>query len=104
MGFWFGGVEPLRDDNDLYALQLYMDYFGSYIRTRDPNTPLPLLQVRNYQKTIQGNRKSGPWNPVSAPTGPIMRLNYPANQATFVDQPQCSFLNYSITYYLDGGK
>jgi len=103
MELWFGGVQPLRDDDDLYAMQLYMDYFGSYIRTRDPNTPQPLLQLRGYTKTLQSIKESGAWNPVSASTGPIMRLDYPAMTATFVDQPQCQFLNYSISYYLQGG-
>ncbi len=54
------------------------DYFGSFIRTGNPNPPMPLLQVRDYTKTIQAVQKSGPWNPVSADTGPIKRMDYPS--------------------------
>jgi len=80
------------------------DYFGSFIRTGNPNPPLPLLQVRDYTKTIQAVKNSGSWNPISADTGPIMQMDYPSFTSNFVDLPQCAWLQYSIEYYLEGGR
>jgi carboxylesterase type B len=92
---------PLRDDNDLYSVQLVSGYFAEFVKSGQPNIPTNYLQARGYTKTLQGVQASGPWPKVSNATGPIKHLNYPATTGTFVDLPQCAWLNYSISYYLD---
>jgi hypothetical protein len=46
---------------------------------------------------------TGPWEEVKDENGPIRLMNYPATSRSFIDVPQCAFLNYSLSYYLDGG-
>ncbi|EXJ67648.1 esterase/lipase [Cladophialophora psammophila CBS 110553] len=92
---------PLRDANDLYSVQLVSAYFAEFVRSGQPNPPIPYLQARGYTKTLQGVQASGPWEKVSNATGPIKHLDYPAASGVFVDLPQCAWLNYSISYYLE---
>lgn len=72
------------------------------MRDLQPNPTEGYLQARNYQGTLDGVAASGPWDPVSdaAPTGPIKLLDFVSKTSGFVDLDQCSFLNYSINYYL----
>ncbi|KAJ9610782.1 hypothetical protein H2200_005559 [Cladophialophora chaetospira] len=91
---------PLRDANDLYSVQLVSGYFAEFVKSGQPNIPMDYLRVRGYTKTLQGVRSSGPWPKVADAKGPIRHLNYPATTGTFVDLPQCAWLNYSINYYL----
>lgn len=92
---------PLRDANDLYSVQLVSGYFAEFIKSGQPNPPVEYLKARGYTKTLQGVQQSGPWPKVSNATGPIKHLNYPSLTGTFVDLPQCAWLNYSISYYLE---
>ncbi|KAH0839103.1 carboxylesterase family protein [Fonsecaea pedrosoi] len=92
---------PLRDANDLYSVQLVSGYFAEFVRSGQPNPPVPYLQARGYTRTLQGVQESGPWEKVSNATGPIKHLDYPAVSGGFVDLPQCAWLNYSVNYYLD---
>lgn len=55
-------------------------------------------------QVIEGIKKSGPWLPVQNEKGPSKILDWPAPTVQFPDLPQCAFLNYSISYYLDGGS
>ncbi|GAB1726935.1 hypothetical protein NU195Hw_g2851t1 [Hortaea werneckii] len=104
VGFTYGNQSPLRDANDLYANQLISGYFAAFTRTRDPNPPLSYLIVRGYVTETAGVEESGPWLPVHGENGPSKVLNFPAPTVEFPDMPQCAFLNYSISYYLDGGS
>ncbi len=104
LGFTYGNQYPLRDANDLKASQLISGYFAQFTKTGNPNPPLQYLQVRGYTNTTQGVQQSGPWNEVSSTTGPTKELNWPAPTVEFPDMPQCAFLNYSITYYLDSNR
>lgn len=101
---FFGALHSYRDVNDLLTVQLTSGYFGSFIRTGQPNPDLAYLQVRGYQSTIDAVDESGPWPEVSEKTGPIKAFDYPSVTTSFVDQPQCDYLNSSVTYYLDGGR
>lgn len=102
MDWLFGNFYvPLRDANDLYSVQLVSGYFAEFVKTGQPNPPVDYLRARGYSKTLQGVQESGPWNKVADATGPIKHLNYPATTGTFVDVPQCAWLNYSVGYYLD---
>ena len=94
--------DPLRDANDLYSVQLVSSYFAAFVRTGQPNPSQDYLRVRgrSYQKTLQAIQQTGPWPKVSGPDGPIKFLDYPARTGSFVDKPQCGWLNYSIDYYL----
>lgn len=49
-------------------------------------------------------RKSGKWAPVSSRTGPTKALDDVSVTVPFPDLPQCSFLNYTISYYLDSNR
>ena len=55
-------------------------------------------------QTTAGVRQSGPWLPVQNAQGPTKILDYPAPNVAFPDTKQCTFLNYTISYYLDGGS
>jgi hypothetical protein len=102
MAWEFGNFAGhFRDDNDLYSIQLTTGYFAEFVKSGQPNPPMDYLQARGYTKTIQGVQASGPWPKVANATGPIKHLDYPSITGTFVDLPQCAWLNYSISYYLD---
>ena len=56
------------------------------------------------KETTQGVQQSGPWKPVSGNKGPAKNLDFPAKTIDFPDLKQCTFLNYTLSYYLDGGR
>ncbi|KAK5064832.1 hypothetical protein LTR84_000666 [Exophiala bonariae] len=91
---------PLRDANDLYSVQLVSGYFAEFVKSGQPNPDPEYLRVRGYQKTLNGVQEAGTWEKVANEDGPIMFLDYPAKSGGFVDVEQCSWLNYSIGYYL----
>ncbi|KIW10393.1 hypothetical protein PV08_11355 [Exophiala spinifera] len=102
MAWLFGNFyDPLRDANDLYSVQLVSGYFAEFVKSGQPNPPVDYLRARAYTKALQGVQQSGPWKKVSSAAGPIKHFNYPSYDGTFVDLPQCAWLNYSISYYLD---
>jgi hypothetical protein len=100
----FGNLGALRDADDLFSIQLTSDYFGAFVRTGDPNPDIRYLNVRGYKPTIGAVLKGGRWDEVSGTDGPMKLLDYPALSSGFQDVPQCAFLNYSLSYYVDGGK
>ncbi|KAL1588314.1 hypothetical protein WHR41_02803 [Cladosporium halotolerans] len=103
VGFTYGNQQPLRDANDLKTSQLMSGYIAAFTRTGDPNPPMRYLEVRGYNDMIEGVRRSGPWLPVRDRNGPAKNLDWPAKTIQFPDLKQCTFLNYTISYYLDGG-
>ncbi|TKA82016.1 hypothetical protein B0A55_01726 [Friedmanniomyces simplex] len=103
-GWSFENLPVLRDAADLYSLQLEGSYYSWFAKTGQPNAPLAYLQARGYQTVIEGQRASGPWDPVKGLQGPVKLLDWPSTTSGFVDVPQCAFLNYSLTYYVDGGS
>ncbi|KEF60809.1 esterase/lipase [Exophiala aquamarina CBS 119918] len=101
MDWAFGNFyKPLRDANDLYSVQLVSGYFAEFVKTGQPNPNVEYLKVRGYGTTLKGVQQAGRWEKVASKEGPIMFLDYPANSGVFVDVQQCSWLNYSIGYYL----
>ncbi|KAK0854822.1 hypothetical protein LTS02_011336 [Friedmanniomyces endolithicus] len=103
-GWSFETLPVLRDAADLYSLQLEGSYYSWFAKTGQPNAPLAYLEARGYQTVIDGQRAGGPWDPVQGLQGPVKLLDWPSTTSGFVDVPQCAFLNYSLTYYLDGGS
>ncbi|KAH7351351.1 carboxylesterase family protein-like protein, partial [Rhexocercosporidium sp. MPI-PUGE-AT-0058] len=99
----FGTLSTLRDANDLYSMQLTLGYFAEFIKTGQPNPSKRYLAARGYGKTLEAIEKTGPWEEVKGKKGPIKLLDYPSVTSPFVDVPQCAFLNYSLSYYLEGG-
>ncbi|CAC9890348.1 unnamed protein product [Aureobasidium pullulans] len=87
----------------VFSVQLESGYFASFVRSLDPNPPANYLQVRGYTNTTQGVQQSGPWQPVTSDQGPMKLLDFPSVTADFQDLPQCAFLNYPISYYVNGG-
>ncbi|CZT41785.1 related to acetylcholinesterase precursor [Rhynchosporium secalis] len=100
----FGTLSTLRDANDLYSVQLISGYFAEFVKTGQPNPSKAYLTARGYGKTLEAIEKTGPWEEVSGKKGPIKLLDYPSVTSSFIDVPQCAFLNYSLSYYLEGGK
>lgn len=100
-GTWGDVGQHYRDDNDLFDTQLMSDYFASFVRTFDPNPSLEYLTVRGYLPTLAA-ANNGTWSSIdpSNPAGSVRRINYPPSETTFIDVPQCAFLQYPITYYL----
>jgi hypothetical protein len=103
MPWVFGNLGTLRDANDLFSIQLTTSYFGSFVKTGQPNPPTKYLQVRGYTTALNAIQKTGTWDPVKNEQGPMRRLDYPSVASEFIDVPQCAFLNYSLSYYLEGG-
>ncbi|KAG8156751.1 hypothetical protein KVR01_013356 [Diaporthe batatas] len=103
LGFTYGNQNPLRDARDLKASQLISGYYAAFARTGSPNPGEDYLAARGYDDTLAAVRGTGPWDPVSGDEGPAKQLDYPAETISFLDVPQCAFLNYSLSYYLDGG-
>lgn len=104
MPWMFGNLSPLRDPADLFSIQISTAYFGSFVRTGNPNPSESYLNVRGYTKAIENAQSTGPWNPVTDAQGSIKLIDYPALSAGFQDLEQCQFLNYSISYYLDSNR
>jgi len=103
MPWVFGNLGELRDINDLYSIQLTSGYFGSFVKNGDPNPDIKYLEVRGYEKSIEAIERTGQWAEVSGKGGPMKLLDYPSLSSGFQDVSQCAFLNYSLTYYADGG-
>ena len=109
MPWIFGNFyDPLRDDDDLYSVQLVSGYFGAFVRQKgDPNPNLEFVKVRGYEETemvVAG--ADGRWEAVKGSEGEqgvVRHLDYPGYSSGWVDVEQCKFLNYSLSYYLDGG-
>lgn len=103
LGFTYGNQDPLRDARDLRASQLISGYYAAFARTGEPNPSEAYLAARGYGDTLAAVREAGAWDPVSGDMGPAKRLDYPAETISFPEVLQCAFLNYSLSYYLDGG-
>lgn len=103
LGFTYGNQNPLRDQRDLQASQLISGYYAAFARTGSPNPSEDYLQARGYSDTLSAVRETGTWDPVTGDEGPAKQLDYPAETISFLEVPQCAFLNYSLSYYLDGG-
>jgi len=97
----FGNFYPLRDAGDLQHVQLTAAYFGSFIRSANPNPSAGYLAARNYAYVAAATQVAGTWNQVASATGPIMHLDAQSSLTPFVDLPQCAFLSYPIDYYLN---
>lgn len=113
MPWIFGNFyDPLRDDNDLYSVQLVSGYFGAFVRQKgNPNPDPEYLKVRGYTQTLASvEGPDGMWGAVDGgagneqEAGVVRHLDYPAYSSGWVDVPQCAWLNYSLSYYLDGGQ
>jgi carboxylesterase type B len=106
MPWVFGTLSTIREPEDLWSEQLVSSYFGSFVRSGDPNPDLKYLQVRGYDKVIEGVKNYGQWNQVDGgkKSGDEVRLlDWPSVNAGYVDVEQCNWLGYPLDYYLKGG-
>ncbi|KAF2209844.1 hypothetical protein CERZMDRAFT_86504 [Cercospora zeae-maydis SCOH1-5] len=101
-GFTYGVQAPLRDRNDLLASQLISGYFAQFTKTGDPNPDVEFLKVRGYFDALEQVEKSGRWEAVRDKTGPAKSLDVVSRSIQFPELEQCTWLNYTISYYLDG--
>lgn len=60
--------------------------------------------MRGYTDELTGVQESGQWQTVSGAEGPGQMLDWPSRGAVFPELEQCAWLNYSISYYLEGGR
>lgn len=104
LGFNYGNQYPLRDERDLQASQLISGYYAQFTKDGQPNPSQAYLQARGYVNTLQAIKQTGTWDPVKNKQGPTKRLDYPSPTVDFPDLEQCTFLNYTLSYYLDGGS
>lgn len=106
MPWVFGTLGTIRDEKDLWSEQLVSSYFGSFVRSRDPNPDLKYLQVRGYDKVVEGVKNYGQWSQVDGgkKSGDEVRLlDWPSTNTGYVDVEQCNWLGYPLDYYLKGG-
>lgn len=106
MPWVFGTLSTIREPGDLWSEQLVTSYFGSFVRNGDPNPDLKYLQVRGYDKVIEGVKNYGQWNQVAGgkKSGDEVRLlDWPSKNTGYVDVEQCNWLGYPLDYYLKGG-
>jgi carboxylesterase type B len=106
MPWVFGTLSTIRDEKDLWSEQLVSSYFGSFVRSYDPNPDLKYLQVRGYDKVIEGVKNYGQWNQVDGgkKSGDEVRLlDWPSTNTGYIDVAQCDWLGYPLDYYLRGG-
>ena len=105
VGIAFGtvGANQIREPQDLWFTQLMSGYWTAFIRTLDPNPDLEYLKVRGYEETLEAVGQSGPWKAVQNGNtdGPVLALDWPAQTIPYRDAEQCTWLNYTLTYYLD---
>lgn len=104
VGFTYGNQNPLRDETDLIANQLISGYFAQFVKTGDPNPDPEYLRVRGYTDHLAAVTEDGAWPPVDGARGPVKALDYPSKTIGFPELEQCQWLNYSLSYYLDGGS
>lgn len=104
LGFTYGNQDPLRDAKDLKASQLVSGYYASFARTGNPNPNLEYLRVRGYTNTLEAIQQTGIWESVDGAEGPTRVLDWPGGSVIFPELEQCAWLNYSISYYVDGGR
>lgn len=104
MPFLLENLVTPRNPEDIYAEQLVGGYFAEFVRSGQPNPSTEYLSVRGYTQQLQAVQETGPWPEVSSDTGPVKYLDYPSVTGQFPDLPQCAWLNYSISYYLEGGR
>ncbi len=101
MPFMLATLTDPRDANDIYTEQLVSGYFAEFVRSGQPNPSVEYLSVRGYTQVLEAVQETGPWDKVSSASGPTKYLDYPAVSGTFNEMEQCTWLNYSIGYYLD---
>lgn len=104
LGFTYGNQNPLRDERDLQASQLISGYYAAFAKTGSPNPDEAYLRARGYTDTLSAVQQTGIWDFVHGITGPAKQLDYPAQTISFPETQQCDFLNYSLSYYLEGGS
>ncbi|PVH92213.1 acetylcholinesterase precursor [Periconia macrospinosa] len=100
------GSKDVREDEDLWSVQLVSSYFASFVRSADPNPEVGLLEARGYEKVREGVERSGRWGEVGVggeDEGEVRLLDWPGRRSGWVDVEQCEWLGYGLDYYLKGG-
>ena len=103
MPWIFGNFySTLRDDNDLYSVQLVSGLFAEFIRSGQPNPSPAYLEARGYTQTLQAVQEVGEWQAVgtAGDSGNVRHLDYPGYKSAFVDTEQCAWLGYPLNYYV----
>ena len=88
---------PDRDGLDVPFLQLSVDYWSAFARTRDPNPSRAYLEARGYWSTLEQTEKVGPW--VAAKEGGWRLLQWNGRQQGVTEKAQCDALGLPINYF-----
>ncbi|EJT99692.1 carboxylesterase from carbohydrate esterase [Dacryopinax primogenitus] len=91
---------PFRDENDYIFQQTIVDQWTSFFRTYNPNPASAYLTARNYTTTAQQLSQNGQWQALTDYQSPTLHiLAQPSYPSAFLEQPQCNFFNYPLSYY-----
>ncbi|KAK5698576.1 hypothetical protein LTR17_023527 [Elasticomyces elasticus] len=104
-GTWPRWGFPERDENDIPFTQFIIDSWASWVRTWNPNPDPAYLQVRGFANTTREIALAGTtWEPVTAASQSLRKLQWPSEQVAFADAPrtapaECSALGRPLDYF-----
>ena len=93
---------PYRDAHDLPFMQTTVDAWTAFVRTYNPNPDYAFLATRRYWESAAHFAHVGPWQPVTKETlavSPLRTLQWESFQGPFVEQPQCGFFGFPLTFF-----
>ncbi|KIJ63492.1 hypothetical protein HYDPIDRAFT_175891 [Hydnomerulius pinastri MD-312] len=91
---------PFRDWNDLVLSQVAADSWSAFARTFNPNPSFAYLAARGYTNTTAALEQYGLWEEVTPYTETPLRLfDAPLSNSPYLEQAQCDFLGYPLTFY-----
>ncbi|PKS09810.1 hypothetical protein jhhlp_004433 [Lomentospora prolificans] len=93
-----GGL-PDRDGLDVPFMQLVMDYWTSFARTRDPNPSEAYLEARGYWNTLEQVRSVGAWKAASAEEANLMLLQWDGGHSELSEREQCDALGIELDFW-----
>jgi len=94
---------PYRDTLDLPFMQEMVDVWTSFARTFDPNPDPAYLLARGYTNVANHLASLPKWQPVTKANvkgnTPLRVLQWGSFNTEFLEQEQCNFLQYPLTYF-----
>jgi hypothetical protein len=88
---------PDRDGLDVPFMQLVIDYWASFVRTRDPNPDKKYLATRGYHGTLEHVNAVGAWTPVDVNSPEMELLQWGGGMVPFREVEQCALLGLPLT-------
>jgi hypothetical protein len=99
----FGNIfrvgQPERDGKDLLFMQLIVDYWSAFVRSRNPNPDPEYLVARGYQNSHDQVRQNGRWEAVDAANPRLRLLQWRDRMSPLPEFEQCQLLGLPLNYY-----